>query len=106
MSDLAIKIEDVTKIYQLYQRPMDRLKESMSLIRKREYHHKFYALNNINLETKKGESIGIVGKNGSGKSTLVKIIAGVRTQSKGDVYVDGTLLIEDSLTTIRERAGW
>ena len=49
MSDLAIKIEDVTKIYQLYQRPMDRLKESMSLIRKREYHHKFYALNNINL---------------------------------------------------------
>ena len=106
MSDLAIKIEDVTKIYQLYQRPMDRLKESMSLIRKSEYHHKFYALNNINLEIKKGESIGIVGKNGSGKSTLLKIISGVLTQSKGDVYVDGTLLIEDSLTTIRERAGW
>lgn len=89
MSDVAIKIEDVTKIYQLYQRPMDRLKESMSLIRKREYHHKFYALNNINLEIKKGESIGIVGKNGSGKSTLLKIISGVLTQSKGDVYVDG-----------------
>ncbi|MBI4855278.1 MAG: ABC transporter ATP-binding protein [Acetobacterium woodii] len=89
MSDVAIKIEDVTKIYQLYQRPMDRLKESMSLIKKKEYHHKFYALNNINLEIKKGESIGIVGKNGSGKSTLLKIISGVLTQSKGNVYVDG-----------------
>lgn len=89
MSDVAIKIENVTKIYQLYQRPMDRLKESMSLIRKKEYHHKFYALNNINLEIKKGESIGIVGKNGSGKSTLLKIISGVLTQSNGNVYVDG-----------------
>lgn len=89
MSDVAIKIEDVTKIYQLYQRPMDRLKESMSLFKKKEYHHKFYALNNINLEIKKGESIGIVGKNGSGKSTLLKIISSVLTQSKGNVYVDG-----------------
>jgi ABC-type polysaccharide/polyol phosphate transport system, ATPase component len=89
MSDVAIKIEEVTKIYQLYKRPMDRLKESMSLIKKKEYHQKFYALNNINLEIKKGESIGIVGKNGSGKSTLLKIISGVLTQSKGEVYVDG-----------------
>ncbi|WP_303871814.1 ABC transporter ATP-binding protein [Acetobacterium wieringae] len=89
MSDVAIKIADVTKIYQLYQRPMDRLKESMSLFKKKEYHHKFYALNNINLEIKKGESIGIVGKNGSGKSTLLKIISGVLTQSKGTVCVDG-----------------
>lgn len=89
MSDVAIKIADVTKIYQLYQRPMDRLKESMSLFKKKEYHHKFYALNNINLEIKKGESIGIVGKNGSGKSTLLKIISGVLTQSKGNVTVDG-----------------
>lgn len=89
MSDVAIKIAEVTKVYQLYKRPMDRLKESMSLIRKKEYHQKFYALNNINLEIKKGESIGIVGKNGSGKSTLLKIISGVLTQSKGQVYVDG-----------------
>ena len=89
MSEIAIKIENVTKIYQLYKRPMDRLKESMSLIKKKEYHQKFYALNNINLEIKKGESIGIVGKNGSGKSTLLKIISGVLTQTKGNVYVDG-----------------
>ncbi len=89
MSDVAVKIENVTKIYQLYNRPMDRLKESMSLFRKKEYHHKFYALNDINLEIKKGESIGIVGKNGSGKSTLLKIISGVLTQSQGDVHVDG-----------------
>ncbi|KNZ43087.1 ABC transporter ATP-binding protein [Acetobacterium bakii] len=89
MSDLAIKIENVTKIYRLYKKPMDRLKESMSFFRKKEYHHKFYALNNINLEIKKGDSIGIVGKNGSGKSTLLKIIAGVLTQTEGQVMVDG-----------------
>ncbi|MBC3796749.1 ABC transporter ATP-binding protein [Acetobacterium tundrae] len=89
MSEVAIKIEDVTKIYRLYKRPMDRLKESMSLIRKKEYHHKFYALKNINLEILKGESIGIIGRNGSGKSTLLKIISGVLTQSEGNVYVDG-----------------
>lgn len=89
MSEVAIKIEDVTKIYRLYQRPMDRLKESMSLVRKKEYHHKFYALNHINLEIMKGESVGIIGKNGSGKSTLLKIISGVLTPSEGQVHVDG-----------------
>jgi len=89
MSDIAVKIEDVTKIYRLYKRPMDRLKESMSFFRKKEYHHKFYALNNINLEILKGDSIGIVGKNGSGKSTLLKIISGVLTQTEGKVIVDG-----------------
>jgi teichoic acid transport system ATP-binding protein len=61
----------------------------MSFFRKKEYHRKFYALNHINLEIKKGESIGIIGKNGSGKSTLLKIISGVLTQSQGNVSVDG-----------------
>lgn len=89
MSNLAVKIENVTKIYRLYKRPMDRLKESMSMFRKKEYHHKFYALRNISLDIQKGDSVGIVGKNGSGKSTLLKIIAGVLTQTSGEVCVDG-----------------
>jgi teichoic acid transport system ATP-binding protein len=89
MSETAIKIEHVSKVYRLYHKPLDRVKESMSFFRKKEFHHKFYALNDISLEIKKGESIGIIGKNGSGKSTLLKIISSVLTQTEGQVFVDG-----------------
>ncbi|MDN5308337.1 MAG: teichoic acid transport system ATP-binding protein, partial [Eubacteriaceae bacterium] len=89
MSETAIKIEHVSKVYRLYHKPLDRVKESMSFFSKKEFHHKFYALNDISLEIKKGESIGIIGKNGSGKSTLLKIISSVLTQTEGQVFVDG-----------------
>lgn len=91
MSDnTVIKIEHISKAYKLYKRPVDRLKESWSLTRKN-YHTDHYALQDINLEIRQGECIGIVGTNGSGKSTLLKIITGVLTPSSGSISVNGRI---------------
>lgn len=86
--DIAIKVENLTKIYKLYDSPTDRLKESLHW-RGKKYHKDFYALKNISFEIKKGDTVGIIGKNGSGKSTLLKIITGVLTQTSGNVLVNG-----------------
>lgn len=86
--EIAIRLENLTKIYKLYATPVDRLKESLHPLR-RQYHHDFYALNDISFEIRKGESVGIIGKNGSGKSTLLKILTGVLTPSNGNVTVNG-----------------
>ena len=69
----AITVRDVTKIYRLYDKPIDRLKESLSVTHKN-YHKDFYALQNLSFNVKKGETVGIIGTNGSGKSTILKII--------------------------------
>ncbi|MGG7171780.1 ABC transporter ATP-binding protein [Clostridium neonatale] len=90
MAEIAIKIESLSKIYRLYDKPIDRMKESLS-ISKKKYSKEHYALKNITFDVKKGESIGIVGKNGSGKSTLLKIITGVLTQSQGSIEVNGKI---------------
>ncbi|TLT06049.1 ABC transporter ATP-binding protein [Aliarcobacter thereius] len=82
----AIKVQNLTKTYKLYDKPIDRLKESLHPLKKK-YHKDFYALNDINFEIKKGETVGIIGKNGSGKSTLLKIITGVLTPTSGRVNV-------------------
>lgn len=88
MNELAIKVNSISKIYKLYEKPIDRLKESLS-ITKKVYHKKHFALNDVSFEVMKGETVGIIGVNGSGKSTLLKIITGVLTPSSGDVTVDG-----------------
>ena len=64
MEDIAIEINNVSKVYKLYDKPIDRLKETISLTKK-SYHKDFYALNSINLKIKKGETVGIIGKNGA-----------------------------------------
>ena len=86
----AIEIKDVTKIYRLYDKPIDRLKESLSVSHK-EYHKNFYALNQISFEVEKGQTVGIIGTNGSGKSTILKIITGVLTPTTGEVKVAGKI---------------
>lgn len=86
--DIAIKVQNLDKIYKLYDAPIDRLKEALDP-RKKKYHKDFYALNDISFEVKKGETVGVIGKNGSGKSTLLKIITGVLTPSSGIVKVNG-----------------
>lgn len=85
-----IKITELNKVYYLYDNPMDRLKETLS-ISKKNYHREHYALKNINLNVNRGESIGIIGTNGSGKSTLLKIITGVLNPSSGKVQVNGKI---------------
>lgn len=88
--EIAISVQNLTKIYKLYNSPKDRLKEALHPLRKK-YHHDFYALNNVSFEVKKGETVGIVGRNGSGKSTLLKVITGVLTPSSGSVSVNGKI---------------
>ena len=87
-SKLAIKVENITKIYKLYDKPIDRLKESLSP-GKKEYHKDFYALNELSFHVEKGQTVGIIGTNGSGKSTILKIITGVLTPTTGQVEVNG-----------------
>ena len=86
--DIAIEVKNLTKIYKLYDKPMDRLKDSLGLAKKGKFkEHK--ALNNVSLSVKKGETVGIIGTNGSGKSTILKIITGVLSPTEGGVNVDG-----------------
>lgn len=90
LEDIAIKVEHLTKTYKIYNKPVDRLKESLHPLRKR-YSQDFHALNDISFEVNKGETIGIIGKNGAGKSTLLKIITGVLTPTVGEVTVNGRI---------------
>ncbi len=86
----AIKVQNLTKIYHLYDKPQDRLKEALNPFKK-SYHKDFYALKDVSFEIKRGEVVGIIGKNGSGKSTLLKIITGVLTPTSGSVHVNGKI---------------
>lgn len=90
MTETVIEINHLTKKYDMYKKPSDRLKEALSLTRK-SYHEVFYALNDVNVEVKKGEMIGFIGENGSGKSTILKIITGVLTPSEGEVKIEGNI---------------
>lgn len=91
MSDIAIKVDHISKVYHLYDHPIDRLKEALHPARKK-YHRDFHALSDLSIDVKKGETVGIVGKNGSGKSTLLKILTGVLTPTKGNIITNGRIL--------------
>ena len=86
----TIEVRDLSKVYHLYNKPSDRIRETFS-IRKKKYSKEHYALKNINLKINKGESIGIVGTNGSGKSTLLKLVTGVVTPTTGTIKTDGKI---------------
>lgn len=86
--DKKVVVDRVTKIYNIYDSPMDRLKESFS---RRCRHTEFYALRAVSFEVAKGEIVGIMGQNGAGKSTLLKIITGVLKPTSGEVRVAGRI---------------
>ncbi len=86
----AIRIEHLNKVYKLYDRNRDRVKDALGLSKKANYKEHF-ALRDVNLTVKKGETVGIIGTNGSGKSTILKIITGVLNQTSGDVIIDGRI---------------
>ena len=88
--NLAISVQGVSKIYNLYDKPIDRLKEAVSLTHK-SYHRDFFALSDISFDVKKGETVGIIGTNGSGKSTILKIITGVLSPTTGTAEVSGNI---------------
>lgn len=90
MTDIAVHVSQLNKLYHLYDKPLDRLKESLNPFKK-SYHHDFYALDNISFDIKQGDTVGIIGKNGAGKSTLLKIITGVLTPTSGSVEARGKI---------------
>lgn len=90
MSDYAIQMSHITKTYNMYAKPSDRFKEALSP-KKKSYHDVFYALNDVNMDIKKGEMIGFIGENGSGKSTMLKIITGVLTPTNGEMKIEGKI---------------
>ncbi|GEC94382.1 sugar ABC transporter ATP-binding protein [Zoogloea ramigera] len=93
---LAIKVEGLSKCYQIYENPQDRLKEAVCGPLRRvlglpehKYHRDFWALRDVSFDVRKGETVGIIGHNGSGKSTLLQMIAGTLAQTTGRVEVHG-----------------
>lgn len=89
-SKYAIKVENISKCYHVYDKPVNRLKQMFSTTQSK-YYKEFWALRDISFEVKKGETVGIVGKNGSGKSTLLQIICGTLNPSSGSVTTNGRI---------------
>lgn len=87
-SEVAIHVRDLGKMYRIYDRPQDRLKQMLWRGR-RLYGREFWALRDVSFEVRKGETVGIIGRNGSGKSTLLQIIAGTLTPTEGDITING-----------------
>ena len=87
---VAIDICNVKKVYRLYNRGSDRLRESLHLTRKR-LSKDHLALNDVSFTVNQGETVGIIGTNGSGKSTILKIITGVLYPTEGEVKVNGRI---------------
>ncbi|MBD9515411.1 ABC transporter ATP-binding protein [Pseudomonas sp. PDM22] len=93
-SEVAIHVSNLSKCYQIYDTPRDRLKQfllpRLSLSEKR-YYREFWALRDISLKVQRGETLGILGRNGAGKSTLLQIICGTLAQTDGSVQVNGRI---------------
>lgn len=95
-NDIAISVKNLSKCFQIYETPRDRLKQFVLPRMQRiagkppkQYYREFWALNDVSFEIKKGETVGIVGRNGSGKSTLLQIICGTLTPTSGSVETRG-----------------
>lgn len=87
-SDFSIKVENLSKCYQIYDKPRDRLMQMLSRGEKR-YFREFWALKDISFSVGRGETVGIIGRNGSGKSTLLQMICGTVSPTSGTVYTKG-----------------
>lgn len=93
---IAIKVENVSKTFQIYDNPKNRLRQLLYPIiqrilgtNERKYYHEFSALKNVSFDIKRGETVGIVGRNGSGKSTILQIICGTLSQTRGTIKANG-----------------
>lgn len=88
MHNYAVEIEKLSKIYRLYNKPTDRVREAFG-IGKNKHVRAFEALKNVGFNVEKGETVGIIGTNGAGKSTLLKIITGVLSPTEGKLSIEG-----------------
>ncbi len=88
-SDVVISVRNISKMYRLYDRPQDRLKEQLLWRFGKHYGREFWALRDVSFELKRGERLGIIGRNGAGKSTLLQILAGILSPTLGEVEVHG-----------------
>lgn len=89
-NDFALKVENLSKCYQIFDRPQDRVKQAFVGKRKK-YYRDFWALRDINFEVKKGEAFGVIGRNGSGKSTLLQLICNTLTPTTGTITTNGRI---------------
>ncbi|MBL8383582.1 MAG: ATP-binding cassette domain-containing protein [Burkholderiales bacterium] len=89
-AELSIRVADLGKCYQIYDRPRDRLMQMLVRGRRR-YYREFWALSGVSLDVPKGEALGIIGRNGSGKSTLLQLVSGVLSPSTGTIETRGRL---------------
>lgn len=87
-SDMAIKVESLRKRYEIYDAPIDRLKQ---MIVRKPYFREFWAINDISFAVNRGETVGIIGRNGSGKSTLLQMICGTLTPTTGSIQITGRI---------------
>jgi len=95
-SEIAIRIHNLSKCYQIYDKPIERLKQFVVPrlqralgIQPKQYYSEFWALKDVSFEVKKGETVGIIGRNGSGKSTLLQMICGTLNPSQGRIQSHG-----------------
>lgn len=95
-SDVAIKVENLSKCYLIYDHPKDRLKQyafprlrKLAGLEPKKYYREFWALSGVSFEVPKGETVGIIGRNGSGKSTLLQMICGTLSPTSGEVQTQG-----------------
>ena len=97
-TDLAIRVQNLSKCYQIYETPRDRLKQFVlprldRMFGKcpKSYFREFWALKDVSFEVKRGQTVGIIGRNGSGKSTLLQMICGTLTPTSGSVQTNGRI---------------
>ena len=90
-SDNAIRVEDLTKVYRIYDKPHHRLLQAIAPGPSERWFREFSAIKGMDLAIARGETVGIVGRNGSGKSTLLQLICGTLTPTRGRVVVDGRI---------------
>ncbi|MBI6553355.1 ABC transporter ATP-binding protein [Pseudomonas veronii] len=97
-SDNAITVQNLSKCYQIYAKPHDRLKQSLYPrvqgafgLQRKQYFKEFWSLRDVSFEIKKGETVGIIGRNGSGKSTLLQVICGTLSQTAGSIQTNGRI---------------
>ena len=97
-NEIAIRVSNLSKCYQIYEKPRDRLKQFIvPRLRKlagaapRQYYREFWALRDVSFEIRKGETVGIIGRNGSGKSTLLQMICGTLNPTSGSIQTNGRI---------------